>query len=185
MPTVVVPAVTAAHAEPFHFESVPVLTASIRNEIASPSTSAAFEAARSVAYVISNAVFCVPPCRVLIVVSVGASFTAVMLVVIDAVAAEMAVEPPLEVVSTVARDCVPAVVEKLPAYVPSRARIVRLVGAPLKLATGTNLTRVAAERASAVAPSLTVPISNQLVPLLVEYCHPPWVAAFAAFDTMA
>ena len=42
----------------------------------------------------------------------GASFTAVMVVVIEAVAEEIDVEPPLVVVSTVLRLSVPAVVEK-------------------------------------------------------------------------
>ena len=73
VPTVVVPAVTAAHAEPVHFESVPVLTASIRNESGSLSASAASDAAKSVAYVISNAVSSVAPVSVLTLVSVGAA----------------------------------------------------------------------------------------------------------------
>ena len=61
----------------------------------------------------------------------------------------------------------------------------RLVGAPLKFAAGRNRTSVAADRANAVEPSLTEPMSNQLVPLLVEYCHLPWVEELAAFDTIA
>ena len=73
VPTVVVPAVTAAQAEPFHFSSVPVLTASIRNDTGSLSASAAFDAAKRVAYVISNAVSSVAPVSVLTVVSVGAA----------------------------------------------------------------------------------------------------------------
>ena len=61
----------------------------------------------------------------------------------------------------------------------------RELGAPLKLATGTKRTSVAAESARAVDPSLTVPMANQLVPEFVEYCQTPWVAALAALATMA
>ena len=53
------------------------------------------------------------------------------------------------------------------------ARIVRLVGTPLKLATGRKRTNVAVESARAVAPSLTVPIAYQFVPESVAYCQTP------------
>ena len=55
----------------------------------------------------------------------------------------------------------------------------------MKLATGTKRTSVSADSARAVDPSLTVPMANQFVPELLEYCQTPWVAALAALATMA
>ena len=45
------------------------------------------------------------------------------------------------------------------------------VGAPLKLAAGANLTKLLALKAKPLVP--TVPIANQVVPALVEYCQTP------------
>ena len=59
------------------------------------------------------------------------------------------------------------------------------IGVPLKLGIGIKRISVLEERARALPPSVTLPIGNQLPPLLVEYCQTPLVDGFAALLTTA